>query len=104
MESSSGINLSCLVPLLLIVLFGGVLFTIGRRIIRFTDELALFGLMFNGVREVVGPQRFTIGCGMVAVLALTTISLLILSVMNFSTCFSASPSEFCRYFAIGGGR
>ncbi len=104
MEASSGINLSCIVPLIIILLVGGVLFTIGRRIIRFTDELALFGLMFNGVREVVGPQRFSIGCGMVALLALLTITLLILSVMNLSTCFGASPTEFCRYFAIGGGR
>jgi hypothetical protein len=75
-----------------------LVFTLARRILFIGDEIALFSLVFNGLRDLLGPTSFTAGCAMIGIVALGSVTLIILITLNTLTCFSADPTEFCRAF------
>jgi hypothetical protein len=89
------LNASCIVPLL-IGLFLLVLFlTIVRRIVFVADEVALLGLIYSGLREVLGGRRVATGTLMILALAVGFVVFIVLIAMSASTCLGASPSAFC---------
>lgn len=95
-------DLNCLVPLIIIVAVLLATFTIGRRLIFLGDELALFTLMANGLRQVIGEQRFAAGCLMITGLATGTVLFVVLVLISFGSCFTTNPSQFCQAFPFIG--
>jgi hypothetical protein len=96
-------SLSCIVPVLIVVLVLGAIFFLFRRIIFLADEAALITLMFNGLREVLGPRRSSLGCLMIVGLAAGFVLFVVLLLLNAGTCFSPDhATDFCRLFPVLG--
>jgi hypothetical protein len=95
-------TLSCIVPIIVTLLVVGAIFLVLRRLIFLTDELALVTLMFNGLREVLGQRRSSIGCLMIAGVVAGFVLFVVLLLINTGTCFGDRPSEFCRLFPVLG--
>ncbi len=103
MNTALSSSLSCIVPILIVVLVVGSIFVIFRRIIFLADEAALVTLMFNGLRDVLGPRRSSLGCLMIVGLAAGFVLFIVLLLLNAGTCFSPNHvSEFCRLFPVLG--
>jgi hypothetical protein len=96
-------SLNCLIPLVIVVAVVGAFLLFFRRIIFLADEAALLTLMFNGLRDVLGPRRSSLGCLMIAGLAAGFVLFVVLLLLNAGTCFSPDHlSEFCRLFPVLG--
>lgn len=96
------VNLSCIIPLVAGLVLLLVFVAVARRIMFVADEIALVGLMYSGLREVLGPRRVFAGTVAVILLAFGFVVFIVLLALSASSCVGANPSAFCNLVGTAG--